>query len=141
MHTEMNPHVETLAAWADGEPVDRDTVLRALADTDAREYVVDLMSLRQLVARATPTWAPDQATAPTQAPSRTWWRPLAIAASLLLCVAAGFVVGRGATPPPETNAGTVAVPVVAPLPQSAPRPTQVIQLKSGVDWRENFGGN
>lgn len=107
----------------------------------AREYVVDLMALRQVVMRTTPQWAPGTVSSASTVRSRFSWQPVALAASLALCAAGGFVAGRGLRG--VANSGTVAVPAVvaAPQPQSAPHPTHVIQLKSGVDWRENFGGN
>jgi hypothetical protein len=140
MNTDMNAHTDTLAAWADGESVDRSAVLRALADADAREYVVDLMSLRHAVTRTLPH-LPSDARPSTMTPRRVpAWTVVAVAASLLVCAGAGFLAGRR-TQPAQTMTSAISPAATDDARPSAPRPTRVIRLESGVDWRENVGGN
>jgi hypothetical protein len=136
----MDAHFETLAAWADGEPVDRTAVLEALTTNAGREYVVDLMALRHLVT-TTPmashsTWPQAAVDAPHR---RSLWPALVATAAAVVCVVGGYAVGRLAAPGPASSEVEV-IPVVAPS-TSAPTPTHVIRFESGVDWRETVGGN
>jgi hypothetical protein len=131
--TRMDAHFESLAAWVDGEPVSRADVARALETSEGRDYVLDLMALRHLVAVTTPTLA---ATTP---PRRVPRWPAVAAAAALMCVVGGYVAGRVVTPSVPTTANTAA-PVSAPASMTAPAPTRVIQLGEGTDWRETGGG-
>lgn len=134
MATPIDTHCEALAAWADGERVERADVLAALATPEGRAYVVDVMALRQMVALTTPH---DVALAVT--PARRWPRVLAAAAAAMVCIAAGYSAARfqgRVTPAPALSN--------ALMPSSsatAPAPTHVIRFESGVDWRETAGGN
>jgi hypothetical protein len=133
----MDTHFDTLAAWADGEPADRAAVLRALETADGRDYVVDLMALRRMVAVTTPPAHAHEAR-PAALQPRRWFVPVTAAA--VLCVAAGYVAGRTAVPAsPAPPAASRPAAVSAPAP--APAPTHVIRLKAGIDWRETTGGN
>ena len=133
----MDAHFDTLAAWADGEPADRAAVLRALETAQGRDYVVDLMALRRLVADTTPPAYAHEAHTAAYHPRR-WFVPVAAAA--VLCVAAGYVAGRTAVPAlPASPAASRPAGISAPAP--APAPTHVIRLQDGVDWRETTGGN
>lgn len=133
----MDTHFDTLAGWADGEPADRGEVLRALETAEGREYVVDLMAIRRLVAVTTPpAHAYDTRHAARQ--SRQWLVPVAAAA--VLCVAAGYVAGRTAVPAAPAPVTDIR-PAGTSAPASAPAPTHVIRFEAGVDWRETTGGN
>jgi len=136
----MDAHLETLASWADGEPVDRTSVLEALATTTGREYVVDLMALRHLVA-TTPmashsTWPAAAVDAPHR---RSLWPALVATAAAVACVVGGYAFGRMSGPAPA-SADVEVIPAAAPS-LSAPAPTHVIRFETGVDWRETVGGN
>lgn len=131
----MDTHLETLATWVDGEPVSHADVTRALGTAEGRDYVVDLMALRRLVARTTPGFgSPPVAARPRR------WPILAGAAAAFVCVAGGFVAGRLASTQEAGPGATVAPASITEL-HSAPAPTRIIRLKDGVDWRETSGGD
>jgi negative regulator of sigma E activity len=126
----------TLAALADGEQVDPGDLRDALADPAARDYLVDLITLRQAVdkmsAATEPPWH-------RRRPLRTRVGWLAAAAVVVMSVASGYLAGQrnGArmlpAPAIETfvDVGSAAV---------APPPTHVVPLRPGVDWTETTGG-
>lgn len=131
----MDSQYEALAAWVDGEPVARTEVAVALETREGRDYVLDLMALRHMVAVTTPV--PSEAV--TTRPARRWPQLAATAAAVALCAAGGFAAGRLLTPvPPLSSNGIAAVSTPAPI--SAPAPTRVIQLDEGTNWRE-IGGS
>lgn len=142
----MDAHFETLAAWADGEAVDRAEVLRALETADGRDYVVDVMGLRRMVMVTTPGEAGGSAShARTSGPrdlrtSGPRWLLVPMAAAAVLCVAAGYTVGRVSSDSADP-AGPTVTPVSTPASSSAPAPTHVIRFEAGVDWRETAGGD
>jgi hypothetical protein len=133
----MDSQFETLAAWVDGEPVSRTEVATALETPEGRDYVLDLMALRHMVAVTTPGLVAKPAPSPAQR-----WKTFAAAAAVVLCAAGGFAAGRllspDTTPSTEALDGR-AVPISAAVPQSAPAPTRVIQLDEGTSWRESGG--
>ena len=124
--------IDVIEAFADGEAVDPSALKAALADAAGRDHLIDVLALRALVggdAMTRPTVAPTAARATT---SRAWarWIPLAAGIALIGGIT-GYVAGA------RTN-GT---PVAAESTVTAPPPTQVIQLRNGVDWTEHAGGN
>lgn len=132
----MDSQFEALAAWVDGEPVSRTDVALALESPEGRDYVLDLMALRQIVTATTPGLAP-KATAGT---SR--WRVFAAAAAVVLCAAGGFAAGRLLAPVPSGTSDSLeamASPAVTPASLEAPEPTRVIRLDESTSWRENGG--
>lgn len=133
----MDTDFDTLAAWADGESVDRGAVVRALETAEGRDYVVDLMALRRLVMVTTP--AAPSSEARVAAPPHRRWYVLPAAAAAVLCVAAGYVAGM--TTPRTIAPAPTAIPASLPATVSAPAPTHVIRFEAGVDWRETTGGN
>lgn len=137
----MDAHFDTLAAWADGEPVDRAAVLHALDTAEGRDYVVDLMALRRVVTITTPmagTAAADRSHTAGASRARRWMLPAAAAA--VVCLAAGYAAGRVSGQAAPVAAPEV-IPAGAPASSSAPAPTHVIRFEAGVDWRETAGGN
>ena len=137
----MTDHLDVIAAFADGEHVEADALKIALADEAGREYLVDLLALRGLVAEAPVTRV--AAAAPVSSPAS--WRLLPIAAMLVAGVAGGFAIGRqtagsiAAEPAPAPMVTAQAVPPELRIP--APEPTRVIKLESGTSWNERSGGN
>jgi len=134
----MDAHLEALAAWVDAEPVQHGDVIRALETADGRAYVVDLMALRRLVGATMPQDRDDQEAHTVARPRR--WRVLAAVAAALVCVISGFAAGRLAVPVARAPL-TEVTPAVTSVPAAAPKPTRVIRLEEGVDWRETIGGN
>ena len=133
----MDSQFEALAAWVDGEPVSRTEVATALETPEGRDYVLDLMALRQMVSVTTPSLA----ARPAQRPAARW-KALAAAAAVVLCVAGGFAAGRFVSPAPVQPAvepDGIVLPVSVPAPVQAPAPTRVIQLDEGTSWRESGG--
>ena len=133
----MDSQFEALAAWVDGEPVARTEVAVALETPEGRDYVLDLMAIRHMVAVTTPVPTATVASSP----GRRWPAFAAAAAAVVLCAAAGFAAGRLVTPfqpaSPERPDGVV--PVSAPASIAAPAPTRVIRLDEGTSWRESGG--
>jgi len=135
----MDSKFDALAAWVDGEPVARTEVAVALETREGRDYVLDLMALRHMVAVTSPELF---ATVTTTRPARRWPAFAAAAAAVVLCAAGGFAAGRLAAPvqtslPDGTEA--IAVPISTPVTISAPEPTRVIRLDEGTSWRESGG--
>jgi hypothetical protein len=137
----MDAHFETLAAWADGETVDRADVLRALDTAEGRDYIVDVMALRRMVAITTPVPAAEAVGHPASARTRSRnWIAVPLAAAAVLCVAVGYTAGRVSSEGAPLETPTV-VPVSTAAAPAAPTPTHVIRFEAGVDWRENAGGD
>ena len=114
--------LETIAAFIDGERVDPHALKRALADDRGRDYLVELVAMRELV--ATPAMATE--TPASTRPTRAWW--IVSAAAVLLAVAGGFAIG-------ETNA------MRAKLSMSNRAPVPTVVVTDNVGWRESRGGN
>jgi hypothetical protein len=148
----MKDMEEIIAAFVDDERVDADALGRALSKPEGREYLLDLLALRELVSdRAAHDVASGfsrtepAATAAAPRVSRRW---LAAAAGLLVATGlAGYGVGQ------RVANGTAPKSVVQPVqpapasnePQTVelltpPAPTRVIQLEAGKDWQERGGG-
>ena len=124
-----------VAALADGERVDPDALKLALEQSAVRDYLVDLMALRQTVVAVAATsdvrWRERQSMW-----SRRGW--LTAAAAVLLSLTAGYFAGQrtGVQAAPAPIVETV---VHLPGATAAPRPTRVISLRPGVNWTEKAG--
>jgi hypothetical protein len=133
----MDPH-ELIAALLDGERVDSSQLAQALAAPDGRDYLIDLLALRELVDNESPAVGREIGRRPS---SFRWpWLPLA-AAAMVTVTLAGYAIGlrRG-----HLDQAIRDVPFVAPQasnPLPAPAPTQVIRFQSGVNWQEQIGGH
>jgi hypothetical protein len=138
----MEPDLEVIDAFVDGECVDRDALKRTLADPPGREYLIDVLDLRAV-------------TAGLQAPGgvlpvaerRTWRAPLA-AAALVLCMGGAYAAGRYGALAGASNSGAPTNAAAgagrgAPAKEvvHAPAPTHVIRLDPNVNWTEMPGGN
>jgi len=133
----IDPH-EVIGAFIDGERVDSSELAQALAAPDGRDYLIDLLALRELV--------DDRALAGgreiSRGPSPVRWSWLSLAAAVLIAVTfAGYAIGlrRG-----QIQLATGHEPIVAPQatsPLPAPAPTQVIRFERGVNWQEQIGGH
>lgn len=121
----FTPECETLAAFVDGERVDTAALKQALSTDSGRDYLIDLLATREVI--ATPTSAPAVMASPAAtAPNRAWW--IVSAAAVFLAVVGGFSMG---------SARTIRLEVAAS--QAAPAPTVVVI--NDVGWRESKGGN
>ena len=136
----MTDSLEIIAAFIDDERVDAAELARALSVPEGREYLADLLALRELVEHQTPAGA--RAIERPGASLRWPWLSLAAAVLVVVALTSGYAAGlrQGLLHPSSNGAVQVsAVPVSAPAP--APMPTQVIRLQSGVDWQEQIGGH
>ena len=144
--TEDRERLELIAAFADGERVDTRALRAALADEKARDHLIDLVTMREIVresehqagGRAPLTSTP--ARPRLEREKRAGRSVIAMAAALAMAVGlGGYVIGQqhsqvvhmAVHPPLEAD---VVVTVEAP-----PEPTQVIRLdghgKSGDGGR------
>jgi hypothetical protein len=123
-----------VAALADGEQVDADALRSALSDAAVRDYLIDLVALRQSV-RTT-----NELSAARWHERRSLWRRvgwLSAAAAVVVSLTAGYLVGlRTAEAAPVPIVETVVHLESQPV---APRPTRVIPLRPGVNWTERAG--
>ena len=108
----MTDPYEVIAAFADGERVDAAALKQALGEPDGRDYLVDLLALREAVQVSAPAYA----SVPQARRSPLRW----IAAAALLVVIGGgalWLVPRDSDRPPTPN--------------------HVVKLERGLDWRGN----
>lgn len=145
--TNTDPHREETAfdglavvgAFIDGERVNGAALKQALAAPEGRDYLVDLLVLRQSVGAMASFAVTDaiERRRPVAGPFR--W--IGAAAVLTLGVLGGYLAGqqRRVFPP---NAATFASTVEVDLRQSlpAPAPTRVIKLEPGLNWHNPTGG-
>ena len=135
---EHHERFDVIAAFADGERVDTGALRAALADEAGRDYLIDLVAMREIVGQTVEQRAGGDdlmpvASVPTRA-AGNWGRAMTgLAAAIAIAVGlAGYALGQqrsqvvrvAVLPPLEAD---VVVAVEAP-----PAPTQVIRLGSGV---------
>jgi len=129
---------DIIAAFVDGEHVSPDALKTALADADARDYFVDLLSLREASRQLDAVAAPIKITRPV----RPWLRLAGAAAGLTAAIGVGYVAGnrttlaRGAGDVPATAETIIDLSTPAPLPPA----TRVIKLQNGVNWSDQAKG-
>ncbi|HUF48259.1 MAG TPA: hypothetical protein VMM93_10620 [Vicinamibacterales bacterium] len=125
------PHEMIIDAFLDGEPVDAERLTEALGDAPACQYLADVLVLRGLVGSdpgADAVVAPARTTAASR---RTW----IAAAAVVVAAGSGFGLGWRAAGNRAALIAPPGSPAVA-ISVSAPEPTAVIRLESGVDWDE-----
>jgi hypothetical protein len=113
---------EIIAAFVDGERVDAEALKLALGDAAGRDYLADIVSLREAVRLPDPAMT---TVAPAAMNTRRW---LAAAALVVVGLGTGFAIGHQFA---RTGASATA----------APTPNRVIELKPGVNWHETGGGH
>jgi len=107
----MTDPFEVIAAFADGERVDPDALKGALSDPEGRQYLVDLLALRQVV----------QVTEPEHiARTRARFPRLRWAAAAMLLLALGG-----------------ALLYTSQFFDRPPAPDRIVKLERGLDWRGN----
>jgi hypothetical protein len=119
-------------AFVDGEPIDPRALKEALAREDARDYLVELLAIREVV------WvtAPHRWSVGDRRRRGVPW--LAAAAGVVLSLTTGYFAGHEAAAQPEAASGVEAV--MSPAAPALPEPTRVISLRPGVNWTETPGG-
>lgn len=124
--------LDVISTFLDGERVEPDDLKRALESPEGRDYIVDLLTLREAIGAAVPR---------KPAPVWTLLRGSAAAAILILALAGGYIAGHRVSVPPATGETSEESQVFAVTSApGAPEPTQVIKLEPGVNWSESHGG-
>jgi hypothetical protein len=124
-----------VAALADGERVDPAALKVALDDPGVRNYLVDLIALRQTVATAGDL-PPARGRERGRLYSSIGW--LSAAAAIVVSLTAGYLAGqRTVQTAPAPSVETV---VDFSGSASAPKPTRVVSLRPGVNWIERVEG-
>jgi len=140
----MDRRQETIDALLDGERVDPIELKEALARAEGRDYLVDALALRELVADTSPAVRVVVPAVPSWQRRIQWPGAAAIlVASLVAGFAAGYRSAASGVPqrPAARDASAGVGAVKSPPPLLAPAPTRVIRLEPGVDWTEGVGGN
>jgi hypothetical protein len=140
--TEIPPHdllieqsCQIVAALADGEPVDPTALREALNDPAVREYLVDVIALRQAVGVVGALPASEHGKRRAIWSAVGW---LSAAAAILVSLMTGYLAGQQtAQPLPAPAVETV---ITIDNTSVAPRPTRIISLRPGVNWTETAGG-
>src|SRR5262245_26520905 len=104
----MSDELEVISAFVDGERVDHDAFRRALADAAGRDYLIDLLALRESVAEMTPQMPIAVASRPS-----TLMRVLRFsgaAAALVLAIGGGYFAGHRSAESEIAMAPAVASP-------------------------------
>jgi hypothetical protein len=127
------PHA-TVGAFVDGEVVDPAALKAALAVAAGRDYLVDLLQLREAVGAMGPaTWSAARRR-PRLADRLVW---AAAAAAVVMGVTGGYLAGQRAVPATTSTVDAVIEVEAAP---AAPPPTRTITLRPGVNWTDSPGG-
>jgi hypothetical protein len=130
---------EVIGAFVDHERVDPIDLKAALSTDEGRQYLVDLIALRETAADAFLTAPAATMSARPVSAARSWLRPVASAAAILIALTGGYVAGQRAQhAAPVQNPSATSIDA-AHMP--APRPTSIIKLQPGVDWHEQITRN
>jgi hypothetical protein len=120
---------EVIAAFVDGERVDPALLKSALALPDGRDYLVNMIALREVVMNDTTT-----AATVTPRPARRWL--VAAAAAIVLSLGGGYALGHRLAVAKDA-AGINHTPTAADV--AAPPPTRVIDVTSGSSYVSQGG--
>jgi hypothetical protein len=131
---------DVIASFVDGERVDASQLAAALADADGRQYLVDVLALRDLVETQSLAAAPVTARRSPGTAARWLWGAAA-ASAVLIAGAAGYATGARQAERTTVVSPGIAAAVRADIRLPAPAPTRVIKLESGVNWHEEIGGH
>ena len=115
----MEGPLVVVAAFVDGERVNAQALKAALAQAEARDYLAELLALREVIAQ---NGAPVVAAA---RPSRRWI--VAAAAAVMLSLGGGYALGAAQA----SDAAGVS--------DSAPQPTRVIEVSPGASYAPQGG--
>ncbi len=125
----MTNDLEVIAAFADGERVEPDALKRALASDEGRQYLVDIVALREVTADE----VEDVPSRSAQGRIPYGWG--ALAAGVLLAVAGAYQAGAA-----RAASGSAGPTVTLATPGQVPPPTVVIKLAPGSTWHDSTGG-
>jgi hypothetical protein len=112
-----NTYFDIVAAFVDGERVDAQTLKAALVHAEARDYLAELLALREIIAQTGPS-----PTVVGARPSRRWL--VAAAAAVVLSLGGGYALGL--------RLGSVQVDRGSVTETAAPKPTRIIEVAPGT---------
>jgi hypothetical protein len=115
---------EVIGAFLDGERVDPAMLKSALALPDSRDYLVNMIALREVVMNDGTA-----ASTVTPRPARRWF--IAAAAAIVLSLGGGYVLGHQLAIAKDASINHATVADVA-----APPPTRVIDVTSGSSYSQ-----
>jgi hypothetical protein len=124
----MNDPFEVIAAFVDGERVDPQALKTALALTDGRDYLVNMIALREVVTNDTAAVA-----TVTARPARRWL--VAAAAAIVFSLGGGYALGHRL----GVAKGVVVEREATAVEIAAPPPTRVIDVASGSSYISQGG--
>lgn len=119
----MEGPLVVVAAFVDGERVDAQALKAALAQAEARDYLAELLALREVIAL---NGAP---VAAATRPGRRWI--IAAAAAVILSLSGGYALGL--------RLGAAQASDAAGVSDSAPQPTRVIEVSPGASYAPQGG--
>jgi hypothetical protein len=130
-HTPVPEPFAAIAAFLDGERVDTAALKHALSTDEGRDYLVDVLALRQSAIEMEPVAFPIPPAAQRRRLAGVTAAAIAIVAS-----AFGYVVGGQTDPIGRSSASVSSVEAVVDvsMPPQAPEPTEIVRLLSGVNW-------
>ena len=116
----MEGPLVVVAAFVDGERVDAQALKAALAQAEARDYLAELLALREVIAQnGTPAGAVIR-------PSRRWI--VGAAAAVMLSLGGGYALGAAWAGDAQGLSDSV-----------APQPTRVIEVTPGASYAPQGG--
>jgi hypothetical protein len=134
---------DAIERFADGEAVDPERLLDALADDAGRALFVDLLVLRRLVRSPPSETIEDTPDSRAVWRSRSFARPWILAAALIMTATIAGYLGHSWVWRPAggiRSTTTAAATSAAALTITAPTPTQILRVDPGVDWTEYIEG-
>ena len=126
---------DAIAAFVDRERVDPAALKRALSTDDGRDYLIELLALREVIVEP----AASVPLARAASHSGRWPVRVVAAAAAVVIGVAGYQAGALSARPtptalaPEWARNTAVTPESA---DAAPAPTTVIFLEPGIDWHQ-----
>lgn len=108
--------LDVVAAFVDGERVDAHELKSALAHAEARDYLAELLALREVVAQSGPS-----SSVISPRPTRRWI--IGAAAAVVLSLGGGYALGLGSA---QLSDSSTASDIVAP------QPTRIIEVAPGA---------
>ena len=134
---EIEPLQAVVEAFLDGEAVESSMLRTALADANARDHFIDLLTIRGVL-NGMDSVSMSAAVPSLRAPRRARWLA-AVAAGVLVSLPAGYLAGQRALAATAVPA-TVEAVVISETAPAAPEPTRSITLKPGLNWTDSSGG-
>lgn len=124
-----------LGALADGERVDPGELRAALEDPAARNYLVDVISIRQAVGTLPPPSTVFRERRGLSVRARLWTAAAVVAISVTTGYVSGHRAAAQAIAPPTFETAID----FGPSRVAVPAPTRVVSLRPGVNWTETIG--